>query len=101
MSLDVLALVVAAAFAHAGWNLLAQPAVWAWDIAGTAPMVEACEAAAQDDRARVVAMTLRAQYLYISRQAAAGSNSSGRGQTRSFSHARAIFSAPVPRGRTL
>jgi drug/metabolite transporter (DMT)-like permease len=41
MSLDVLALVVAAAFAHAGWNLLAQPAVggtafvWLCAVAGT------------------------------------------------------------------
>jgi drug/metabolite transporter (DMT)-like permease len=41
MSLNVLALVVAAAFAHAGWNLLAQPAVggaafvWLCAVAGT------------------------------------------------------------------
>ena len=41
MSLDVLALVIAAAFAHAGWNLLAQPAVggvafvWLCAVAGT------------------------------------------------------------------
>ncbi len=53
-------------------SLLAQPSLWSWDIEGTAPMVEACEAAAHGDRARVIAMTLRAQYLYISRQAAAG-----------------------------
>jgi drug/metabolite transporter (DMT)-like permease len=41
MSLDVLALVLAAAFAHAGWNLLAKPAaggaafVWLCALAGT------------------------------------------------------------------
>jgi DNA-binding NarL/FixJ family response regulator len=51
--------------------LRAEPAVWSWDSESVAPMAEACERAAHDDRSRIHASYLRSRLLYISGQAAA------------------------------
>ena len=60
MSLTVLALVLAAAFAHAGWNLVAKPAeggaafVWLCAVAGTLLYLPALAVTRRTSRVRRV-----------------------------------------------